>query len=55
MDRIRGLLRLCALAFVFFAGLASISLPGALGWSKEGHIITCRIAQVIYRILFSRK
>lgn len=45
MDRIRGLLRLCALAFVFFAGLASISLPGALGWSKEGHIITCRIAQ----------
>ena len=46
MDRIRGLLRLCALAFVLFVGLASISLPGALGWSKEGHMMTCRIAQV---------
>ncbi|KAJ6725068.1 ENDONUCLEASE 4 [Salix viminalis] len=45
MDGIRGLLRLCALAFVLFVGLASISLPGALGWSKEGHMMTCRIAQ----------
>ncbi|KAJ6769766.1 ENDONUCLEASE 4 [Salix purpurea] len=44
-DGIRGLLRLCALAFVLFVGLASISLPGALGWSKEGHMMTCRIAQ----------
>ncbi|KAJ6416529.1 hypothetical protein OIU84_002398, partial [Salix udensis] len=44
-DGIRGLLRLCSLAFVLFVGLASISLPGALGWSKEGHMMTCRIAQ----------
>ncbi|KAF2303427.1 hypothetical protein GH714_018250 [Hevea brasiliensis] len=28
-----------------FVGMAIVSVPGALGWSKEGHIMTCRIAQ----------
>lgn len=27
-------------------GLILVSVPGAQSWSKEGHIVTCRIAQV---------
>ncbi|XP_065877651.1 endonuclease 1 [Euphorbia lathyris] len=38
-------LRLCSFAFVLMMGLATIFAPGALGWSKEGHVMTCRIAQ----------
>ncbi|KAH9748500.1 Endonuclease 1 [Citrus sinensis] len=36
---------LCPLKFVLFVSLASVLVPGAWGWSKEGHIMTCRIAQ----------
>lgn len=42
------LLRWSSFAFVMLAGMAAILVPGALGWSKEGHIMTCRIAQVIF-------
>lgn len=32
---------------VFLLGFALVMGRGAQGWSKEGHIMTCRIAQVI--------
>ncbi|KAL5579337.1 hypothetical protein UlMin_011779 [Ulmus minor] len=31
--------------FVLLLGFASILVPSANGWSKEGHMMTCRIAQ----------
>lgn len=34
--------RLC---FVFFLGFALLFEPGVKAWSKEGHIMTCQIAQ----------
>ncbi|XP_057998363.1 endonuclease 1 isoform X1 [Hevea brasiliensis] len=45
MDGSGGFLRWSSFAFVMFVGMAIVSVPGALGWSKEGHIMTCRIAQ----------
>ncbi|KAF2303410.1 hypothetical protein GH714_018102 [Hevea brasiliensis] len=45
MDGNGGLLRWSSFAFVMFVGMATVLVPGALGWSKEGHIMTCRIAQ----------
>ncbi|KAJ4703398.1 Endonuclease [Melia azedarach] len=33
------------LELVLFVGFALVLVPGAWGWSKEGHIMTCRIAQ----------
>ncbi|KAH7545935.1 hypothetical protein FEM48_Zijuj01G0146900 [Ziziphus jujuba var. spinosa] len=38
--------RLICFGYVMLLGFASINLvPKARGWSKEGHIMTCRIAQ----------
>lgn len=38
--------------FVLLLGFAFIVGPGE-GWSKEGHMMTCRIAQVILVFPFS--
>ncbi|OVA13911.1 S1/P1 nuclease [Macleaya cordata] len=41
-----GLLKLFVVwVHVFLVGFVLISTPGAQAWSKEGHIMTCRIAQ----------
>ena len=32
--------------FAVILSLILVSAPGARSWSKEGHIVTCRIAQV---------
>ncbi|XP_050212335.1 endonuclease 1 [Mercurialis annua] len=45
MDAIGGFYRRSRFTLLLFFSLAIILAPGALGWSKEGHIITCRIAQ----------
>ncbi|XVF25879.1 hypothetical protein REPUB_Repub13aG0251900 [Reevesia pubescens] len=37
--------RLSSFAFVLLVGLALVLIPRTQGWSKEGHILTCRIAQ----------
>lgn len=34
--------------YVLVLSFALVVGPGAQGWSKEGHIMTCRIAQVIH-------
>nr|DAD20824.1 TPA_asm: hypothetical protein HUJ06_022287 [Nelumbo nucifera] len=36
---------LSGLTFVLLVGFGYIPVPGALAWSKEGHMMTCRIAQ----------
>lgn len=46
MERYCGLEGLVPFGFVLLLGIASIIVPSAQGWSKEGHIMTCRIAQV---------
>lgn len=33
--------------FVMLMGFASVMVPRTRGWSKEGHIMTCRIAQAL--------
>lgn len=38
--------RFAPFGFVLLLGFASVVVPRAHGWSKEGHIMTCRIAQV---------
>lgn len=37
--------RMSSFGFVLLVGLALVLLPRTHGWSKEGHILTCRIAQ----------
>jgi len=46
MDRLGGLWGSLPLAFLLLLGAAFNSAPGANAWSKEGHMITCKIAQV---------
>ncbi|CAL5409765.1 unnamed protein product [Camellia sinensis] len=42
----RGLLRMSFLGFVWFLGFVLVLESGGVqGWSKEGHIMTCQIAQ----------
>uniref|UniRef100_A0A5B7BLE5 Aspergillus nuclease S1 n=1 Tax=Davidia involucrata TaxID=16924 RepID=A0A5B7BLE5_DAVIN len=45
MKEFRGLLRFSPLCFVLLVGFAFMSEHGVQAWSKEGHIMTCRIAQ----------
>ncbi|KAL1327067.1 hypothetical protein HN51_037172 [Arachis hypogaea] len=45
MDRLGGLWGSLPLAFLLLLGAAFNSAPGANAWSKEGHMITCKIAQ----------
>ncbi|POO03669.1 S1/P1 nuclease [Trema orientale] len=47
MDRSWGLAGLAPSVFVLLLALASITVPSAQGWSKEGHIMTCQIAQAL--------
>ena len=47
MDKYSGLEGLVPFGFVLLLGFTSIIVPSAQAWSKEGHIMTCRIAQVI--------
>ncbi|KAK9267924.1 hypothetical protein L1049_010361 [Liquidambar formosana] len=48
MGRIGGLLGLSPNGFVLLLGLAFILVPRAThAWSKEGHIMTCQIAQAL--------
>lgn len=47
MEGYKDLRRVCALGFASWAVLVLVFGPGAEGWSKEGHVMTCRIAQVI--------
>ncbi|XP_057960674.1 endonuclease 1 [Malania oleifera] len=42
---IGGLLRLSPFLFALLFSFAFVLLPRALAWSKEGHIMTCQIAQ----------
>ncbi|XVE61013.1 hypothetical protein DITRI_Ditri06bG0005900 [Diplodiscus trichospermus] len=44
--------RLSSFEFVLMVGLALILVPRTQGWSKEGHILTCRIAQEMFIPLF---
>ncbi|CAL1381122.1 unnamed protein product [Linum trigynum] len=44
-DRKYPLNRNAAFGLLLFIALAVILVPGAVNWSKEGHMITCRIAQ----------
>lgn len=46
MDRYGGFAGLVTFGVFWLLGFASIMVPRAQGWSKEGHILTCRIAQV---------
>ncbi|KAM3285184.1 endonuclease 1 [Capsicum chacoense] len=39
------MLRLTSLSIIYFLFLAFINQPGVEAWSKEGHMMTCRIAQ----------
>ncbi|PKI77588.1 hypothetical protein CRG98_002042 [Punica granatum] len=41
--------RALALGFVLWVGFLLIFVSGAEGWSKEGHIMTCRIAQSLLK------
>ncbi|XLR23511.1 hypothetical protein S83_051411 [Arachis hypogaea] len=45
MDRLGGLWGSLPLALLLLLGAAFNSAPGANAWSKEGHMITCKIAQ----------
>ncbi|XP_059623265.1 endonuclease 1-like [Cornus florida] len=45
MGESRGLLGLSLLYLIFFLGFVLFLEPGVQAWSKEGHIMTCRIAQ----------
>ncbi|KAK9131644.1 hypothetical protein Scep_011172 [Stephania cephalantha] len=47
MGRIGELVRLCRCVNVVLVGLVLISAPKAQAWSKEGHIMTCQIAQAL--------
>ncbi|GMN50887.1 hypothetical protein TIFTF001_020050 [Ficus carica] len=47
MDRYSGFAGLVAFGVFWLLGFASIMVPRAQGWSKEGHILTCRIAQAL--------
>ncbi|XP_059623244.1 endonuclease 1-like [Cornus florida] len=45
MVELRGLLGLSLFYLIFFLGFAFFFDPGVQAWSKEGHIMTCKIAQ----------
>ncbi|XP_052202069.1 endonuclease 1 [Diospyros lotus] len=45
MDLFRGLMRMSLMCSVFFLGFVFILETGVQAWSKEGHIMTCQIAQ----------
>ncbi|KAH7545934.1 hypothetical protein FEM48_Zijuj01G0146800 [Ziziphus jujuba var. spinosa] len=45
MESYRGSVRLIFSGYFLLLAFASISVPRAQGWSKEGHILTCQIAQ----------
>lgn len=47
MDRYSGFAGLVSFGVFWLLGFASIMVPRAQGWSKEGHILTCRIAQAL--------
>ncbi|MCD9645273.1 hypothetical protein HAX54_034099 [Datura stramonium] len=42
-----GMLRLTSLSIIFFLCLGFFNQPGVEAWSKEGHMMTCRIAQLM--------
>lgn len=46
MGKFGGLFRLSRSGFGLLVVFAFVMAPGALAWSKEGHIMTCQIAQV---------
>ena len=46
MGRIGDLCGKTEFGFLLFLSFVLITLPGALAWSKEGHMMTCKIAQV---------
>ena len=46
MGRIGGLWGKIEFGFLLFLSFSLIIVPGALAWSKEGHMMTCKIAQV---------
>ncbi|CAK9176807.1 unnamed protein product [Ilex paraguariensis] len=45
MTTFGGFSRLFLLCFILFLCYAFITQPGVQAWSKEGHVMTCRIAQ----------
>lgn len=47
MDRYSGFAGFVTFGVFWLLGFASIMVPRAQGWSKEGHILTCRIAQAL--------
>ncbi|XP_047161631.1 endonuclease 1 [Vigna umbellata] len=48
MGRHRSLwVSLVSFGFVLFFSSTFIGVPSALGWSKEGHVMTCQIAQAL--------
>lgn len=47
MEDHKDLKKVCAVGFVLWVELVLVFAPGAEGWSKEGHAMTCRIAQVM--------
>ncbi|KAM6585032.1 hypothetical protein CsatB_012034 [Cannabis sativa] len=48
MDRFSGGLKgVVPFVLVFVLAFASITVPSAHGWSKEGHVMTCQIAQAL--------
>ena len=46
MGKFGGLLKLSRFGFGLLVVSAFVMMPGAVAWSKEGHIMTCQIAQV---------
>lgn len=39
-------MKLFVQVLILLVGVVFLGVPGAQAWSKEGHIMTCRIAQV---------
>lgn len=51
MDSLGGLWGSLPFALLLFLGAAFITAPSALAWSKEGHMMTCQIAQVKFNFI----
>jgi len=49
MARLKGLMLSLPFGFVLFLCSTFIIVPGVIGWSKEGHEMTCLIAQVKFK------
>lgn len=46
MARLKGLTMSLPFGFMLLLCSSFITVPGVIGWSKEGHEMTCLIAQV---------